>query len=63
MIVCVCNRVSESQVREALRDGHKSVESLSECLGVGTGCGSCLEYAQELIENRVDHAAPSPMPA
>ncbi|MBT8144157.1 MAG: (2Fe-2S)-binding protein [Gammaproteobacteria bacterium] len=51
MIVCVCKQVSESQVREALRKGHSSVDEISRCLGVGTGCGTCLEYAQELIEN------------
>lgn len=52
MIVCVCKQVSESQVREALNEGHASVEALRRCLGVGTGCGACLDYTEELVADR-----------
>ena len=55
MIVCICNQVSESRVRQAVTEGHQTVEALSSCLGVGTGCGCCLDYTRELLDS--DNAA------
>ncbi|NNF46302.1 MAG: (2Fe-2S)-binding protein [Desulfofustis sp.] len=51
MFVCICKQVTESQVQAAIRDGHESVESLGECLGVGTGCGSCVEYTRDYLND------------
>ncbi len=50
MIVCVCKCISDREVRDAVRNGHDSVDALGACLGVGTGCGSCVEFAGELID-------------
>lgn len=41
MYVCICNAVTESQVKEAIAGGADSHHALAECLGVGTCCGSC----------------------
>ena len=50
MIVCVCKRVNSAQVRNAVRDGANCVEELSLSLGLGTGCGRCVEFAEQLID-------------
>jgi bacterioferritin-associated ferredoxin len=49
MIVCSCNAITESEVREAARSGATSTEAAYACLGCETQCGCCLDYAQEII--------------
>jgi bacterioferritin-associated ferredoxin len=50
MIVCVCKRVSSARVKEAVSEGATGVEELGEKLGLGTGCGRCLEFAERMVE-------------
>lgn len=48
MIICVCNRVSEDQVRIAAAQG-ATLEDLQIDLGVGMQCGSCTYFIQEIL--------------
>jgi bacterioferritin-associated ferredoxin len=63
MIVCICNRISEGEVREAARAGAPTPEKAYACLGCEVQCGCCLDYAQEIIREersellKVDAAA------
>ena len=51
MIVCVCNRITESEVRKAAaRCGAKTPEAAYACHGCEVQCGCCVDYAQELID-------------
>ena len=50
MIVCVCNRLTESEVRKAARTGPRTPEGAYACLGCEVQCGCCLDYAQEIID-------------
>lgn len=50
MIVCICNRITESEVREAARSGAASPEKAYACLGCDVQCACCLDYAQEIID-------------
>lgn len=49
-LVCTCMEVMYSQIVEAIRDGAETFESLSEILGVGTGCSSCVEEVYEILK-------------
>ncbi|MFT7219653.1 MAG: bacterioferritin-associated ferredoxin [Candidatus Azotimanducaceae bacterium] len=49
MIICVCTNVNSRQLRECLQRG-MSIEDISEEVGLGTGCGRCLEYATHIVE-------------
>ena len=51
MYVCVCNAVTDRQIAQALRSGARDLNEVSQQLGLGTGCGTCLSYAQELIDS------------
>lgn len=51
MYVCLCQAVKEADVRQAVASGVDDVEQLAEHLGVGTGCGSCRDFAQALIDD------------
>ena len=50
MIVCVCNAITEKEVREAARQGARTPEDAYARLGCEPQCGCCLDYAQELID-------------
>ena len=49
MYVCVCNGVTDRQVREAVEKGCGSVGELTMRTGAGSNCGSCLDMAAEMI--------------
>ncbi len=51
MYICICNAVTEGQVRQCARDGAKCVEQLAGQLGVGAGCGRCRESAAQILAN------------
>ena len=50
MILCVCNALSEDEVRAAARSGATCPRSAYERLGCEPQCGTCLCYAQEIID-------------
>ena len=49
MYVCICARVRESEVRDAIRCGAHTEESVGDACGAGTGCGTCLDRICDLI--------------
>jgi bacterioferritin-associated ferredoxin len=51
MIICVCNRITESEVRQAACSGATTSELAYACLGCEVQCGCCLDYAQEVIDS------------
>jgi len=50
MIVCVCNALTEDEVREAARYGATSPTDAYARLGCEPQCGCCLDYAQEILD-------------
>ena len=50
MIVCLCNRISSSDIQSYLDQG-RGLRAVVSDLGLGTCCGTCLETAQELAES------------
>ena len=49
MYVCVCNAVTDTAIKQAVKKGHDSLEAIQKELYVGTCCGRCKPFAQELI--------------
>lgn len=41
MFVCICNAVKEAQIKQAINEGHDTLESLQAQLDVATCCGGC----------------------
>ncbi len=50
MYVCICNGYRESQIRAIARSGVKSAHEAYELLGDIPDCGTCLDLAQEIID-------------
>jgi len=47
--ICICNAVTDRQVRDSATAGVRSLDELTQNLGVGAGCGRCRECAKELL--------------
>ena len=62
MYVCICNGVTDRQVREAAEAGCGSVSELTMRTGLGSTCGSCLPLAEAIMaEVRATRALPLPV--
>ena len=51
MYVCVCNGVTDHQIREAAAAGCGSMTELTMRTGAGACCGSCVDTAVALLED------------
>ncbi len=54
MIVCVCNNISDREIRQAAELGIASIAELRQELGVGTMCGKCVSYAREVLHDHIE---------
>ena len=50
MYVCICNGVTDRDIRQAAEAGCRSVQELTMRTGAGSNCGSCLDIAADLLE-------------
>ena len=51
MFVCLCNGITERQIREEIGRGATSLPELTAALGIASGCGTCAQYARQLLES------------
>ncbi len=62
MYVCICNAVTDKQIRQAADAGVHDLWGLQAELGVATNCGSCKEHASEILrENRLANSQAEPV--
>ncbi len=57
MYVCLCNGVTEREIRQTAAAGCKTMAELTMRTGCGAGCGSCVAMATDLLDEA--HAAAS----
>ena len=50
MYVCVCNAVTEQQLRQAINKGAITVQQLKQELGVATRCGACHDCLKDYLK-------------
>ena len=61
MVVCLCQGVSEKQVREAIANGATTRKKITRACGAGAGCGGCHESIRDIIrEHRASAVAKAP---
>lgn len=49
MYICICNAITDTQIKTAVANGATTLADLQFDLGVATGCGRCAESAMELL--------------
>lgn len=57
MYICVCKGITEQQVIEKSRT-LKTTKEILKSLGVGSDCGTCLTYAVEQVQQKLNQSAP-----
>ena len=64
MYVCLCNGVTDHDIRHAAMAGCKSMAELTMRTGCGATCGSCVPMAKALlVESRATCTGPVSDPA
>ncbi len=53
MIVCVCNNISDREIRQAAELGLSSIDELQRDLGVATCCGQCKDCACQVLDEHL----------
>ena len=49
MYVCVCNAITDREIRNAVSLGATSLADLQATLGVATNCGRCGDCARDVL--------------
>ncbi len=50
MYVCICKAITDKQIRKAAGAGVDNLYELRAHLGVASGCGSCADQAQSILD-------------
>lgn len=51
MYVCICNAVTDGDIREAYAAGARTLSALQNELGVATCCGCCAPVACKVLDS------------
>ncbi|MBC6448020.1 bacterioferritin-associated ferredoxin [Actinokineospora alba] len=51
MYVCICAAVSEARVHACILAGARTAEEVGDRCQAGTGCGSCLDRIDDMLED------------
>ena len=57
MYVCICNAITDKQIRKAAKAGVKDLWDLQRELGVASGCGSCKDVASDILREHREQAS------
>ena len=56
MIVCVCNRISDREIKRHAQQGCMSFDDLQMETGVATCCGCCESCARDVFHEARNHS-------
>ena len=57
MFVCVCNAISDTQVKDLARSGVHSAAGTYAALGCEPRCATCTDFIQKIIDTEVAQLA------
>ncbi len=57
MIICICRRINEAGVRDAVAAGARSPEAVQAHHGCAFNCGRCRTAMGDVISNEMDSDA------
>lgn len=49
MYICICNAVTDSEIRRAAEAGVRTLDELRFATACGSNCGQCLDMAGEIL--------------
>lgn len=60
MYVCICNAVTDREIRQAGRAGASRLADLRDRLGVAANCGRCASHASAILKESPDAPVSTP---
>lgn len=54
MYICICNEVSEDEIKRAISKGIRNMQELCKELGIAKGCGRCAKCAESILTNALE---------
>ncbi len=54
MYVCICNSVTDRDIKHAAKNGANTLQELSDQLNVATCCGNCAECAKDVLKQALE---------
>ena len=60
MYVCVCNAVTDSDIRNAVDEGVRNLKQLKRTTGCGSTCGCCQNTAADLLQQALNEKRRGP---
>ena len=58
VIICICRRISDRSMREAISGGAKTAAAVFRAAGCSPQCGSCVPVVKGMIEQTMATGAP-----
>ena len=49
-IICHCEEITYKEILQAIKDGAKTVEDISDQTNAGIACGVCIETIEDILE-------------
>ncbi|MEY6433786.1 (2Fe-2S)-binding protein [Thioalkalicoccus limnaeus] len=59
MYVCICQSVTDREIRQAVDRGARTILDLQSELGVATGCGRCESCARDVMNEQLWTGTPA----
>lgn len=50
MYVCLCNGITDTQIKAAINEGHTTVKAIKNNLGAATQCGRCTSEVKNILK-------------
>lgn len=61
MYICICKKITDTQIYKEVENGAHTLDELSKRLGVSTQCGRCGKCARNMIRRKVSEMAHFPI--
>lgn len=58
MYVCICHGVTEKDIQKAAKAGANTLQDVKQMTGCGTGCGTCVDSAIEVLQSHQNNSTP-----
>lgn len=59
MYVCICRKVTDQQIQEAIDQGAKHMRDLHQQFELGSQCGKCCQCARNMLKSSPNLGAPA----
>lgn len=63
MYVCICQAVTDHEIRDEVRAGARAMKDLQQRLGVAQCCGRCAPCAREVLAESIHEVQREALPA